>query len=82
MHHAAKGERLTCLESCLIMSRRSASASSCSLGVSSERPTRCRGLGGDLGGEGDRPPLEAGGDGDLKRMTATFEALLSRWSGH
>ena len=60
---AAWLRELTCLETCLIMSSRSASASSCSLGVNSERAAR-RGLAGDLGGEGALPPLEGGGTGE------------------
>ena len=45
------------------MSRRSASASSCILAVSSLLPAR-RGLKGDFGGD-DALPLEGGGEDDL-----------------
>ena len=56
-----------------MISKRSASASSCSLGVRSERPTR-RGLGGDFGGELPLPLLEGGGDGDLNSIHGYLSA--------
>lgn len=57
----------TCLDTCFIISRRSASASSCILAVTSLLPARLElvgDLGGDLGGDTGLP-LEDGGDGDL-----------------
>ena len=50
----------TCFDTCLMISRRSASASSCILAVTSFLPAR-RGLAGDLGGD-MALPLESGGD--------------------
>lgn len=55
----------TCLDTCLIISRRSASASSCILAVTSLLPAR-RGFPADLGGD-MALLLEGGGDGDLCR---------------